>query len=120
MNRPNFDYTGPYSNNVSYPELSMYPPHPPPMMMNPILVDPSMVPMNVNPAATNCQHCGRFTNNISRSACGCTALTWGLGLLLVFPPLFWLPCCVSSMRDTRFICSNCGNVKSVIPARCVC
>ena len=120
MNYPSFDQPGPYSNNVSYPELPLYP-GPPQMGVGPDIMPPMPMMGNMpvmNAGETICQFCGRKTLNMTRRSCGCTAITWGVGIFICFFPLFWLPCCIDSMRDLQFVCTNCGNVKSTVPASC--
>ena len=65
-----------------------------------------------------CRYCSGQTKNVLRRKAGCVTISWCICLLATTGLFFWLPFCCDGCKDTQFMCGQCGNIKSEIPANC--
>jgi hypothetical protein len=61
--------------------------------------------------------CGFDGQSTWRQAAGCATYGWCICLMLT-AVCCWIPFCIDSCYDTEVICTRCGQIKAVIPARC--
>ncbi|GBF98387.1 hypothetical protein Rsub_10782 [Raphidocelis subcapitata] len=64
--------------------------------------------VSLAPVLQMCPSCGHTGATRVRRERGCCTWLAAFGLFWVCCPIFWLPCCIASCKDTVHRCKNCG------------
>ncbi|KAJ1920816.1 hypothetical protein H4219_001052 [Mycoemilia scoparia] len=56
----------------------------------------------------SCPSCRQNVNPITKKEIGTKVLGWSVAIGIVFFPLMCIPCCIDSLKDTKYYCPKCN------------
>lgn len=97
-----------------------------PPMVQPMYMPPAPAPagptiINISSGkqeGSKCPACGEHSESVQRKDAGCATWSWCICLALTVTPLFFIPFCTDSCKDTEIVCVKCQSIKTTVKGQC--